>query len=70
MGHLELNRETESSQYQVWWLVSVREDEMDLSPWREREGHEETVDKPGEGHRSSRQHLRPRNFRMRRIEAL
>ena len=31
------------------------EEKIDLSQWKEKGGHGETVDKPGEGHRHNRQ---------------
>lgn len=61
MGHLDLNREMESIQHQVWCLVSFMEEEINLSPWGEKGDRGEPVYKLGEGHRNSRQHLGPRS---------
>lgn len=47
-----MNIETESIQHQVCCLVRFME-EMNLSLWREKEDHGETMYKPEEGHRSS-----------------
>lgn len=69
MDHLDMNRETESIQHQVWCLVSCMEEEMNLSLWGEKGGHRETVYKPGEGHRSSRHHCMPKSYWLQNKEA-